>query len=121
MLKKPILAADERRSTAMSLLFSISVHKCSSAAKHFLLTCKSSAPPPPIKRLMTDALLTPAARRFVAAMARAIAPDAGRLDGRFRKMLRARGYNAAEIRALLAITPAAASRLRSPSPILATG
>src|ERR1039458_9785029 len=67
---------------------------------------------------MTDALLTPAARRFVAAMARAIAPDAGRLDGRFRKMLRARGYNAAQIRAFLAITPAAASRLRSLSQFL---
>lgn len=62
---------------------------------------------------MTDALLTPAARRFVAAMARAIAPDAGRLDRRFRKILRARGYNAAQIRAFLAITPAAAARLRS--------
>ena len=67
---------------------------------------------------MTDALLTPAARRFVAAMARAVAPDGGRLDRRFRQMLRARGYHAAEIRALLAITPAAASRLRSLSQFL---
>src|ERR1035438_1225636 len=67
---------------------------------------------------MTGALLTPAARRFVAAMARAIAPDAGRLERRFRKMLRARGYHAAEIRAFLAITPAAASRLRSLSRFL---
>jgi signal transduction histidine kinase len=62
---------------------------------------------------MTDALLTPAARRFVGALARAIAPDAGRLDRRFRKMLRARGYHTAEIRAFLAMTPAAASRLHS--------
>jgi len=67
---------------------------------------------------MADALLTPVARRFVAAMARAIAPDAGRLDRRFRKMLCARGYNAAQIRALLAITPAAASRLRRLSQFL---
>jgi signal transduction histidine kinase len=67
---------------------------------------------------MTDALLTPAARRFVAAMARSIAPDAGRLDRRFRKILRARGYNAAQIRAFLAITPSAAARLRSLSQFL---
>src|ERR1035438_65757 len=70
---------------------------------------------------MTDALLTPAARRFVAALARAVAPDAGRLDGRFRQILRARGYHAAEIRAFLAITPAAASRLRSLRRILGQG
>src|ERR1035438_1809319 len=70
------------------------------------------------ERFARIALLTPAARRFVAAMARAIAPDAGRLDRRFRQMLRARGYHAAEIRALLAITPAAASRLRSLSQFL---
>ena len=67
---------------------------------------------------MTDALLTAAARRFVAALARAVAPDAGRLDRRFRQMLRARGHNAAQIRAFLAITPAAASRLRSLSQFL---
>src|ERR1035441_612421 len=67
---------------------------------------------------MTDALLTPGARRFVARMARVIAPDAGRLDRRFRQMLRARGYHAAQIRAFLAITPAAASRLRSLSQFL---
>src|ERR1035438_9003391 len=70
------------------------------------------------ERFARIALLTPAARRFVAAMARAIAPDAGRLDRRFRQMLRARGYHAAQIRAFLAITPAAASRLRSLSQFL---
>jgi signal transduction histidine kinase len=46
-------------------------------------------------------------------MVRAIAPTAGRLDRRFAALLRQRGYNAAQIRAFLAITPAAASRLRS--------
>jgi signal transduction histidine kinase len=46
-------------------------------------------------------------------MVRAVAPSAGRLDRRFAALLRQRGYNAAQIRAFLAITPAAASRLRS--------
>ena len=62
---------------------------------------------------LTTRLLTPAARRHVARMVRAIAPTAGRLDRRFATLLRQRGYNAAQIRAFLAITPAAASRLRS--------
>jgi signal transduction histidine kinase len=46
-------------------------------------------------------------------MARAIAPAADRLDSRFATLLRQRRYNALQIRAFLAITPAAASRLRS--------
>ena len=46
-------------------------------------------------------------------MVRAIAPTADRLDRRFAALLRRRRYNAAQIRAFLAITPAAASRLRS--------
>jgi signal transduction histidine kinase len=46
-------------------------------------------------------------------MVRAIAPAAGRLDRRFTALLRQRRYDAAQIRAFLAITPAAASRLRS--------
>ena len=62
---------------------------------------------------LTGRLLTPAARRHVARMVRAIAPAAGRLDRRFAALLRQRRYNAAQIRAFLAITPAAASRLRS--------
>jgi signal transduction histidine kinase len=62
---------------------------------------------------MTESLLTPAARRHAARMARAIAPAADRLDRQFRALLRQRGYDATEIRALLAITPAAASRLGS--------
>lgn len=62
---------------------------------------------------MTGPLLTPAARRHAGRMARAIAPAADRLDRRFRALLRQRRYDAAQIRALLAITPAAASRFRS--------
>jgi signal transduction histidine kinase len=62
---------------------------------------------------MTAALLTPAARRHAAAMARAIAPFAARLDRDFLARLRKRAYEAAQIRAFLAITPAARSRLRS--------
>jgi signal transduction histidine kinase len=62
---------------------------------------------------MTDPLLTAAARRYVARMTQAIAPNADGLDGRFRTLLRRRGCDAAESRAYLAITPAAASRLPS--------
>jgi len=62
---------------------------------------------------LTGRLLTPAARRHVARMVRAIAPAAGRLDRRFAALLRQRRYNDAQVLALLAITPAAASHLRS--------
>ena len=62
---------------------------------------------------LTGRLLTPAARRHVARMLRAVAPAAGRLDRRFATLLRQRRYNALQIRAFLAITAAAASRLRS--------
>jgi len=62
---------------------------------------------------MAAALLTPAARRHAASMARAIAPFAARLHRDFLAGLRKRGYDAAQIRAFLAITPAARSRLRS--------
>jgi signal transduction histidine kinase len=70
-----------------------------------------------------DALLTPAAHRHIAIMLKAVAPAADRLDRRFRATLRQprvagaptppREYELARIQALLAITPAAASRLRS--------
>src|SRR5260370_19895612 len=63
--------------------------------------------------VMTDSLFTPAARRHAVRLARAIAPFAARLDRGFRTILRQRSYGAAETRALLAITPAALSRLRS--------
>jgi signal transduction histidine kinase len=53
------------------------------------------------------------ARRHLRLLLRAVRPLAGRLDGQFRAFLRGRPYDAALIRALLAITPAAASRLRT--------
>ena len=62
---------------------------------------------------MTAALLTPAARRHAASMARAIRPSAERLDRDFLTQLRKRAYDDAQIRAFLAITPAARSRLRT--------
>src|ERR1035437_2948932 len=61
---------------------------------------------------LTSRLLTPADRRHVARMLRAVAPAAGRLDRRFATLLRQRRYDAVQVRAFLAITPAAASRLR---------
>jgi len=60
---------------------------------------------------MTDALFTPAARRYLARLTKAIAPHADRLTRRFRALLRRRGMDSGQIRAFLAITPAAASRL----------
>jgi signal transduction histidine kinase len=60
---------------------------------------------------MTDPLLTATARRYVRRMTLAIAADADILDRRFRTILRQRGYNPSQLRAFLAITPAAASRL----------
>lgn len=58
-------------------------------------------------------ILTPAASRYAAEMARAIKPAAARLDRRLSAMLRKRGHNGTQIRALLAITPPAAARLRT--------
>ena len=46
-------------------------------------------------------------------MLRALKPAAGRLNRRFRTLLRERPYDAAQIRALLAITPVAAARFPS--------
>lgn len=60
---------------------------------------------------MTDPLLTGTARRYIAHMTSAIAAHADVLDYRFRKILRQRGYGSLQLRAFLAITPAAASRL----------
>jgi signal transduction histidine kinase len=67
---------------------------------------------------MTEALLTPDARRHVLRMVRALAPAADRLERAFRAVLRQRAYDAAQIRALLAITPAAAARVRTLSQFL---
>jgi signal transduction histidine kinase len=67
---------------------------------------------------MTDSIFTPAARRHIALLRRAIEPALGRLDRRFGDILRKDGYDAAQIRALRAVTPAAAARLRSASQFL---
>jgi two-component system sensor histidine kinase UhpB len=58
-------------------------------------------------------LLTADGTKHVERMSRAIAPCAGRLDRSFRAWLRKGGYDQAQVRALMAITPAAAARLRS--------
>jgi signal transduction histidine kinase len=60
---------------------------------------------------MTDPLLTAAARRYIRRMTAATAAYADLLERRFRRILRQRGYGPAQLRAFLAITPAAASRL----------
>ena len=61
---------------------------------------------------MTESLLTPVARRYAAKLARTIAPSAARLDQRFGKFL-SRRYDALRIGSLMAVTPAAASRVRT--------
>ncbi|MEO8596197.1 MAG: sensor histidine kinase [Candidatus Solibacter sp.] len=58
-------------------------------------------------------LFTPAARRHLRLLLAAIRPLAGRVDRQFRALLRERPYDSAQIQALLAITPAAASRART--------
>jgi len=61
---------------------------------------------------MPDLRLTPAARRHIHALLRAIAPAAVRLNRRFRAEMRQR-YGSAQVRALAGITPAALSAVRS--------
>ena len=63
--------------------------------------------------MKTEMLLTKEAVRHLRLMLRAVAPMAGRLDRECRAYLRASPHEPALIRALLAITPAAASRLRT--------
>jgi signal transduction histidine kinase len=63
--------------------------------------------------MRNDPLFTTGARRHVRLLLRTIRPLAGRLERQFRGVLRQRPYDAAQIRALLGITPAAASRLRT--------
>ncbi|HUI80678.1 MAG TPA: sensor histidine kinase [Bryobacteraceae bacterium] len=55
-------------------------------------------------------LLTAEGKRHIRKMLRALAPSADGLDRRFRALLRKRSWGSAESRALLAITPAAATR-----------
>lgn len=63
--------------------------------------------------MKNETLLTKGAVRHLRLMLRAIAPMAGRLDRECRAFLRTRPHEPALIRALLAITPGAASRLRT--------
>jgi signal transduction histidine kinase len=62
---------------------------------------------------VADPNLTSGARQHIARMGRALVPWADLLEKRFEKLLRKRGYDAAQIRAFAAITPVAACRLRS--------
>ena len=63
--------------------------------------------------MTNDSLFTAAARRHLRLLLRSVRPLAGRLDRKFRALLRERPYDALQIRALMAITPAAASRVRT--------
>lgn len=71
------------------------------------------AGPPEAACRPANGWLAPGARPHVATMVRAIAPFADRLDARFSARLARGGYSAEQVRGLLAITPAAASRRRS--------
>src|ERR1017187_5753125 len=63
--------------------------------------------------MKNDSLFTTGARRHLRLLLRSVRPLADRLDRQFRDLLLQRPYDALQIRALLAITPAAASRLRT--------
>ena len=63
--------------------------------------------------MKNDSPITPDARVHLRLLLRSIRPLADRLDRQFRALLLQRPYDNAQIRALLAITPAAASRLRT--------
>jgi signal transduction histidine kinase len=63
-------------------------------------------------------ILTPAARRHIAALLHTLAPEAARLERRFSVLLRKLGHNPAQVAALCAISPAAAARLGSAAPFL---
>lgn len=63
--------------------------------------------------MRNDSLFTTGARRHLRLLLRFVRPLAARLDRQFRAVLRQRPYDAAQIRALLGVAPAAASRLRT--------
>jgi signal transduction histidine kinase len=63
--------------------------------------------------MRNDSIFTVGARRHLRLLLRSVGPLSDRLDRKFRAILRQRPYDAAQIRALLLITPAAASRLRT--------
>jgi len=62
---------------------------------------------------MNEQPFTPPARRHIWRMLRALAPAAIRVERRCRTLLLGRPYDNAQIRAILAILPSAASRLRT--------
>jgi len=62
---------------------------------------------------LSDPLLTLEARRHAARMFRALRPLAPALERRFRAVLRRAGYDAAQSRALMAVSPLSAARARS--------
>src|SRR5215831_7168809 len=63
--------------------------------------------------MTNESLFSAGARRHLRRLLGAIRPLAGRLDRQFRALLREHPYDALQIRALLEITPAAASGLRT--------
>jgi signal transduction histidine kinase len=63
--------------------------------------------------MQAQTLFTPAARRHIRLLAKAILPVAGHMERRFRAILRERRYDAAHVREILAITLVAAARARS--------
>ncbi len=65
-------------------------------------------------------LFTSAARRHISVLLRALQPYADRLDRRFPSQLRKGGWDAAGIRAFLAVTPTACARIGSLSRFLET-
>jgi signal transduction histidine kinase len=58
-------------------------------------------------------LISPDGRRYLRAFCRALSPVAAKLGRRYRQLLSRHPYDSAQIRALLAIAPTAASRLRT--------
>src|SRR5437016_8055781 len=58
-------------------------------------------------------MLTPSGRRHLRLLAGAVRPIGARLNRRFRDLLQQGPYDAAQRRALLAITPVAAARMRT--------
>ena len=62
-------------------------------------------------------LLSPEARRHLRRLARAVAPHAEALEIRFLKLLRKRGFDAPQSKAMAAISPVAASRLLLRRPV----
>ncbi len=63
--------------------------------------------------MKNESLFTSGARRHLRLLLRSVRPLADRLDRQWGALLRQRPYDGAQVRALLAITPVAASRLRT--------